>query len=231
MKPFFLSTPANQTILADQTAEFACRVGGDPPPEILWRRNDGKMPIGRAHILDDKSLRIERVTSQDQGTYICDAENGVGAISASATLTVHCEQKIYSIPFFPLFHFFSFIFFFFSTFLFTFFHFPARPVFSSFPKDEIVSIGSNVSFSCAARGAPKPSIFWTREGSQELMFPGNEYQSRYKITDDGSLHIKGVLGKDEGHYVCSAISQAGASTATVFLQVLFQRIEYIMYSS
>lgn len=113
MKPFFLSTPANQTILADQTAEFACRVGGDPPPEILWRRNDGKMPIGRAHILDDKSLRIERVTSQDQGTYICDAENGVGAISASATLTVHCEQKIYSIPFFPLFHFFSFIFFFF----------------------------------------------------------------------------------------------------------------------
>lgn len=73
VKPFFLSTPANQTILADQTAEFACRVGGDPPPEILWRRNDGKMPIGRAHILDDKSLRIERVTSQDQGTYICDA--------------------------------------------------------------------------------------------------------------------------------------------------------------
>lgn len=112
MKPFFLSTPANQTILADQTAEFACRVGGDPPPEILWRRNDGKMPIGRAHILDDKSLRIERVTSQDQGTYICDAENGVGAISASATLTVHCEQKIYSIPFFSLFHYFYFIFFF-----------------------------------------------------------------------------------------------------------------------
>lgn len=228
MKPFFLSTPANQTILADQTAEFACRVGGDPPPEILWRRNDGKMPIGRAHILDDKSLRIERVTSQDQGTYICDAENGVGAISASATLTVHCEQKIYSIPFFPLFRFFSFIFFF-STFLFTLFRFPARPVFSSFPKDEIVSVGSNVSFSCAARGAPKPSIFWTREGSQELMFPGNEYQSRYKITDDGSLYIKGVLGKDEGHYVCSAISQAGASTATVFLQVLFQHIEYILH--
>lgn len=117
MKPFFLSTPANQTILADQTAEFACRVGGDPPPEILWRRNDGKMPIGRAHILDDKSLRIERVTSQDQGTYICDAENGVGAISASATLTVHCEQKIYSIVnsflsfvSFLFFHFFFYLF-------------------------------------------------------------------------------------------------------------------------
>lgn len=49
------------------------------------------MPIGRAHILEDKSLHIERVNPQDQGTYICEAENGVGTISASATLTVHCE--------------------------------------------------------------------------------------------------------------------------------------------
>lgn len=51
------------------------------------------------------------------------------------------------------------------------------------------------------------------------MFPGNTYQERYTITEEGSLHIKGIIRKDEGHYVCSAISQAGASTATVFLQV------------
>ncbi|KYQ57259.1 Roundabout like protein 2, partial [Trachymyrmex zeteki] len=183
VKPYFLAMPSNQTILVEQTAEFACRVGGDPEPEILWRRNDGKMPIGRAHILNDKSLHIERVNPQDQGTYICDAENGVGAISASATLTVH-----------------------------------SRPVFTNFPKDETVNAGTDVTFSCAARGAPKPSIFWTREGSQELMFPGHTYQSHYTITEDGSLSIKGAVRKDEGHYVCSAISQAGASTATVFLQ-------------
>lgn len=94
MKPHFLKAPSNQTILVDQTAEFACRVAGDPPPEILWRRHDGKMPIGRGHILDDKSLKIERVTTSDQGTYICEAENGIGTISASATLTVHCKQII-----------------------------------------------------------------------------------------------------------------------------------------
>ncbi|XP_012531725.1 roundabout homolog 2 [Monomorium pharaonis] len=184
VKPFFLAMPSNQTILTDQTAEFACRVGGDPEPEILWRRSDGKMPIGRAHILNDKSLHIERVNPQDQGTYICDAENSVGAISASATLTVH-----------------------------------SRPVFTNFPKDETVNAGADVTFSCAARGAPKPSIFWTREGSQELMFPGHTYQTHYNVTEDGSLSIKGAVRKDEGHYVCSAISQAGASTATVFLQV------------
>lgn len=98
--------------------------------------------------------------------------------------------------------------------------FTARPVFTDFPKDEIVSTGSDVSFACSARGAPKPSIFWSREGSQELMFPGNVYQGRYTINEDGSMHIKEVNKKDEGHYVCSAISLAGASTATIFLQVL-----------
>ncbi|KAK0079139.1 hypothetical protein PV325_001681 [Microctonus aethiopoides] len=184
VKPYFIATPENQTVLVDQTAEFACRVNGDPPPEILWRRDDGKMPIGRGHILDDKSLRIDRVTPQDAGTYICNAENSVGAISASATLTVQ-----------------------------------SRPVFTNFPKDETVSGGSDVSFACSARGAPIPSIFWTREGSQELMFPGNVYQGRYTVNKDGSLHIKAAIKKDEGHYVCSAISQAGASTATVFLQI------------
>ena len=50
------------------------------------------------------------------------------------------------------------------------------------------------------------------------MFPGNTYQGRYIVTEDGSLQIKGAIRKDEGHYVCSAISQAGASTATAFLQ-------------
>ncbi|XP_066603914.1 roundabout homolog 2-like isoform X2 [Prorops nasuta] len=184
VKPYFMAMPTNQTILTDQTAEFACVVGGDPPPEILWRRNDGKMPIGRAKILEDKSLRIEKVTAQDKGTYICDAGNGVGAISASAILTVH-----------------------------------SRPVFTNFPKDEAANTGSDVSFSCAAKGAPEPSIFWSREGSQELMFPGNTYQNRYAVSEDGTLQIKGVVRKDEGHYVCSAISQAGASTATVFLQI------------
>lgn len=93
VKPAFLSPPENQTVLVDTTAQFACRVSGDPMPDILWRTRDGKMPTGRAHILDDKSLKIERVTPQDAGVYICDAENGVGAISASATLIVHCKYN------------------------------------------------------------------------------------------------------------------------------------------
>lgn len=91
MKPFFKEKPKDVTVLVDGNVEFQCKVGGDPLPNILWRRDDGKMPIGRAQIQDDKSLRIEHVVPGDEGLYICEAENVVGTISARASLLVHCK--------------------------------------------------------------------------------------------------------------------------------------------
>lgn len=96
MKPFFSKEPSDVTILENQNVQFECKVGGDPIPNILWRRDDGKMPIGRAQILDDKSLRIEHIVPSDEGLYICDAENVVGRISAKASLTVHCKFQFES---------------------------------------------------------------------------------------------------------------------------------------
>jgi Immunoglobulin I-set domain. len=84
------------TVLEGQTVQFHCQVGGDPEPNILWRRDDGKMPIGRAQILDDKSLRIENVEPTDEGLYICDAENLVGSVTAKASLTVHSKLPIFT---------------------------------------------------------------------------------------------------------------------------------------
>lgn len=77
--------------LSGQKVVFECSVHGDPTPNVLWRREDGKMPIGRARILDDKSLLIDNVQTSDEGLYICDAENLVGSISARASLVVNCE--------------------------------------------------------------------------------------------------------------------------------------------
>ncbi|XP_073999543.1 roundabout homolog 2-like isoform X2 [Rhodnius prolixus] len=89
VKPFFSKEPSDVTAVADSSVELECAVGGDPSPKILWRRDDGKMPIGRARLTDDKNLRIDRVQPEDEGVYICDASNLVGAITAKATLTVH----------------------------------------------------------------------------------------------------------------------------------------------
>lgn len=47
VKPFFNKEPSDLTVLAGQTVQFYCSVGGDPMPQILWRKDDGSMPVGR----------------------------------------------------------------------------------------------------------------------------------------------------------------------------------------
>ncbi|CAH1399529.1 unnamed protein product [Nezara viridula] len=89
VKPFLSKEPRDVTALVDSSVELECAAGGDPPPKVLWRRADGKMPISRARLTEDKSLRIERIAVEDEGVYICDATNLVGTITAKATLTVH----------------------------------------------------------------------------------------------------------------------------------------------
>ncbi|XP_047098363.1 roundabout homolog 2-like [Schistocerca piceifrons] len=89
VKPFFSKEPEDATVLEGGAVQFECRVGGVPAPTVLWRRDDGRMPVGRARIADDKSLRIDGVAADDEGVYICDVESPAGRISARAALTVH----------------------------------------------------------------------------------------------------------------------------------------------
>lgn len=74
---------------------FPCAVDGDPMPQVLWRREDGKMNIGRARVLDDKSLQIDNVQTSDEGLYICTAENVVGSITAKASLVVNGKSMVF----------------------------------------------------------------------------------------------------------------------------------------
>lgn len=43
------------------------------------------------HILEDRSLKLDDVTLEDMGEYSCEADNAVGSITATGTLTVHGE--------------------------------------------------------------------------------------------------------------------------------------------
>lgn len=49
------------------------------------------MPLGRVKVLDDRSLRLDNVVLEDEGEYSCEAENSVGAVSATGYLTVYSE--------------------------------------------------------------------------------------------------------------------------------------------
>lgn len=50
------------------------------------------MPLGRVHILEDRSLRLDTVELSDQGEYSCEADNTVGSVTATGILKVHCKR-------------------------------------------------------------------------------------------------------------------------------------------
>uniref|UniRef100_A0A4X2LYF7 Roundabout guidance receptor 3 n=1 Tax=Vombatus ursinus TaxID=29139 RepID=A0A4X2LYF7_VOMUR len=97
-RPSFLRRPVNQVVLADAPADFPCEVQGDPPPHLRWRKEEGELPIGRYEIRSDHSLRIGRVSAEDEGTYTCVAENSVGRAEASGSLSVHVPPQLVTQP-------------------------------------------------------------------------------------------------------------------------------------
>lgn len=80
--------PTNQTVLAGQDVLLACQVGGDPQPDIHWRRKEEDINLQKVKIVQGQGLKIESVHPQDEGTYICEASNVMGSILTSAVLKV-----------------------------------------------------------------------------------------------------------------------------------------------
>uniref|UniRef100_T1H4H3 Ig-like domain-containing protein n=1 Tax=Megaselia scalaris TaxID=36166 RepID=T1H4H3_MEGSC len=63
IKPFIIRGPHDQIVLEGSSVTFQCRVGGDPMPDVLWMRtaSGGNMPLDRVQILEDRSLRLDKV--------------------------------------------------------------------------------------------------------------------------------------------------------------------------
>ncbi|XP_071536983.1 roundabout homolog 2-like [Panulirus ornatus] len=85
--PWFEERPSNVTSASGVVVELACRARGSPAPTVTWRRLDGKMPLGRATIQEEK-LVLDGVVAGDSGTYVCEVENEAGVAAARASLTV-----------------------------------------------------------------------------------------------------------------------------------------------
>nr|XP_038041554.1 roundabout homolog 2 isoform X14 [Anas platyrhynchos] len=92
-RPTFLRRPINQVVLEEEAVDFRCQVQGDPQPTVRWKKDDADPPRGRYDIKDDYTLRIKKAMSTDEGTYTCIAENRVGKVEASATLTVRAPPQ------------------------------------------------------------------------------------------------------------------------------------------
>ncbi|XP_062242078.1 LOW QUALITY PROTEIN: roundabout homolog 2-like [Platichthys flesus] len=95
-RPTFIRRPINQVVLEEETVEFRCQVQGDPQPNVRWRKDDSDVPRGRYEIKYDKEdyvLRVKKASVNDEGMFTCLAENRVGKLEASATLTVRAAPQ------------------------------------------------------------------------------------------------------------------------------------------
>lgn len=60
VKPFIIRGPHDQTVVEGSSVTFQCRVGGDPTPDILWRRTAaaGNMPLGKIYFFAKKTFHF-----------------------------------------------------------------------------------------------------------------------------------------------------------------------------
>ncbi|KAM9348952.1 roundabout homolog 4 [Symphorus nematophorus] len=87
-KPVLVLKPENVSVRMGESAQFYCQAKGDPPPAVVWSREQGPLPNGRYLVNPDQTLQIHYVTAQDAGKYTCKAVNDVGVVTASAQLIV-----------------------------------------------------------------------------------------------------------------------------------------------
>uniref|UniRef100_A0A8D0A0A2 Roundabout guidance receptor 3 n=1 Tax=Sander lucioperca TaxID=283035 RepID=A0A8D0A0A2_SANLU len=95
------------------------------------------------------------------------------------------------------------------------------PQIATKPRDQIASQGRSITFQCSTTGNPPPAIFWQKEGSQMLLFPGQppSQSGRYSVSMSGELTITDVHPEDSGFYICQAISVAGSVLTKALLEV------------
>ncbi|XP_037265976.1 LOW QUALITY PROTEIN: roundabout homolog 3 [Falco rusticolus] len=89
------------------------------------------------------------------------------------------------------------------------------------PRDQTVAPGQSVTFQCQSKGNPPPAVFWQKEGSQTLLFPGQPPHpaGRFLVSPGGAMTITAVQSADAGYYLCQAISVAGSVLAKARLDV------------
>ncbi|XP_070774152.1 roundabout homolog 4 [Enoplosus armatus] len=87
-KPVLVLKPENVSVQTGESAQFYCQAKGDPPPAVVWSREQGPLPNGRYLVNPDQTLQIHYVTAQDAGKYTCTAVNDAGVATASAQLRV-----------------------------------------------------------------------------------------------------------------------------------------------
>ncbi|GLD53467.1 roundabout homolog 2-like protein [Lates japonicus] len=192
-RPTFLRRPINQVVLEEETVEFRCQVQGDPQPNVRWRKDDIDVPRGRYEIKYDKDdyvLRVKKASITDEGTFTCVAENRVGKLEASATLTVRARPV--AAP-----------------------QFVIRPRDQIVAQGRTATFPcetkGNPQPAVFWQKEGSQNLLFPNQPQQP--------NSRFSVSPSGDLTISSVQRADAGYYICQALTVAGSILAKAQLEV------------
>ncbi|XP_050723887.1 basement membrane-specific heparan sulfate proteoglycan core protein-like isoform X5 [Eriocheir sinensis] len=78
-----------QTIVVGASALFQCYLtGGIPTPSVSWTRSDGQPFTANTETLSGGVLRFNQVRGDEEGIYMCTAENDAGSVTSTAVLEI-----------------------------------------------------------------------------------------------------------------------------------------------
>lgn len=88
----------SSNILAEGTATFIAKVGGDPIPNVKWMKGKWRQMTHGGRVSIEQSgqeakLEISEVTKSDSGQYTCIASNKHGKIECSTDLNIAEKQE------------------------------------------------------------------------------------------------------------------------------------------
>ncbi|XP_055486591.1 roundabout homolog 2-like, partial [Leucoraja erinacea] len=219
--PTFVRRPINLVVLEDEGVEFHCQMQGDPQPTVRWRKDDTDVVRGRYDIKEDNTLRIKRVTTNDEGTFTCVGENRVGMAEATATLTVRgkggggdgrcCPQRAVRSCCGPTEDLLPTLARQLAVWLLTE---RPPPIIRQGPANQTLGVDGTALLKCQAMGDPVPTVSWLKDGVGLL---GKD--PRLSLQGFGSLQIKSLRVTDSGIYTCVATSSSGETTWNSFLEV------------
>ncbi|XP_049512867.1 neuroglian isoform X2 [Dermacentor silvarum] len=78
-------SPSGIVALRGHQLELHCIYGGRPEPQIVWKKREGDLPSQRVSYSNHgTTLQLRSISFEDEGTYECEASNGVDEVRKHA---------------------------------------------------------------------------------------------------------------------------------------------------
>nr|CAI5821797.1 unnamed protein product [Callosobruchus analis] len=172
--PAFTKTPKNVTVRVGEMVKWECAANGEPPPEIAWHKAGGN---------DFPAARERRiqVMPQDDILFIINTKpTDMGIYSCTAhnaagTVVANASLTI-----------------------------EEKPSFIRKMEDREFIAGEHVVLQCLAKGIPKPTITWYKDGQMII-----RTERHFFIHDDQMIIIVDSVKSDSGVYECHLKNSLG----------------------